>query len=484
MAVASAPEYGGYDYKFSGRVPERFMCNNICTKVLREPHLTVCCGQHFCDSCLKNWFKKQGKKSCPHCREDKDFNHFLNKALKREIDELKIHCTHHKDGCQWIGELGNLQTHLDSESGCGYVEVECTNKCRVAHEVRKFQRKGLQDHLANECTRRRYKCEYCGHEAMYKDITGKGYRRTHYSHYNTCYKYPLDCPNKCGEKPIQRKDMYAHRNKCLKEPVKCPFKVEGCKTRVVRKDFDNHMSTQMLQHLLLMKTKHDMDMQEMKTKHDKDMKKRESELTRTMRGISMNVDSLLQTCTEDQKLPLQSIRAIIDKSHHLDNEYDSLTIEIPDLSQYKRSRKVWRSPPFYFREGYKMCLAVYPNGIGKGEGTHVSLYLGLMKGEFDDELEWPIRCDSEYYYEELEVKVMPKQPQQKANGSTWFRVAGLNRVHDDQVVQSSESRFPCSDTFLKHGTRDEQKMVRGALAKVRMHITCMEDEPYSSDDDD
>ena len=52
MAVASTPGYGGYDYEFVRQVPERFMCINICTKVLREPHLTVCCGQHFCGSCL------------------------------------------------------------------------------------------------------------------------------------------------------------------------------------------------------------------------------------------------------------------------------------------------------------------------------------------------------------------------------------------------------------------------------------------------
>ena len=444
MAVANAPEYGGYDYKFSGQVPERFMCN-ICTKVLREPHLTVCCGQHFCESCLNHWFQKQGKKSCPHCREN-SLTHVPNKALKREINGLKIHCTHHNEGCQWIGELGNLQTHLDKV--CGYVEVECPNKCKLNDQVRKFKRKALQDHLDNECTRRRYKCEYCGHEDMYKDITGKGYRQTYHRHYDECDMYPLDCPNRCGKKQIQRKDMSTHRDKCPEEPVKCLFKVEGCKTRVVRKDFDNHMSTQMLHHMLLLR---------------KECCLLKAESDSLKKAISTNMPSLLKTSTV-----------------RLKGDGDSLTIEIPDLSQYKRSREVWRSPPFYIKEGYKMCLAVYPNGIGKGEGTHVSLSLVLMKGEFDDQLEWPIRCDSGNHYVELKVTVMSKQPQQKAyiygQRHEWFRVNGLRRVHDVQVVQSSSGfLYNRGDTFLKHGTRDEQEMVRGALAEVYMHFPPEED---------
>ena len=129
MAVANIPDqaqYGGYNFTFTKPVPERFYCN-ICTKVLHNAQLTFCCGQHFCESCLKHWFTKQ-KTTCPHCREE-NFNHVLNKALKREIDDLEIRCTKQGLGCQWVGELSSLQTHLDSDKGCRYVEVQCSNKC-------------------------------------------------------------------------------------------------------------------------------------------------------------------------------------------------------------------------------------------------------------------------------------------------------------------------------------------------------------------
>ena len=38
-----------------------------------------------------------------------------------------------------------------------------------------------------------------------------------------------------------------------------------------------------------------------------------------------------------------------------------------------------------------MCLHIYPNSNGDGEGTHVSLYACLMSGEYDDVLEWPFQ---------------------------------------------------------------------------------------------
>ena len=38
-----------------------------------------------------------------------------------------------------------------------------------------------------------------------------------------------------------------------------------------------------------------------------------------------------------------------------------------------------------------MYLDIYPNGNGDGKNTHVSLYVCLMSGEYDDALEWPFQ---------------------------------------------------------------------------------------------
>ena len=39
--------------------------------------------------------------------------------------------------------------------------------------------------------------------------------------------------------------------------------------------------------------------------------------------------------------------------------------------------------------GYKMRLRIYLNGDVTVKGTHMSVYFQLMKGEFDDCMEWP-----------------------------------------------------------------------------------------------
>ena len=46
------------------------------------------------------------------------------------------------------------------------------------------------------------------------------------------------------------------------------------------------------------------------------------------------------------------------------------------------------SSPFY-RYGYKCKLNSNPNGYGDGENTHLSIFIIVMKGEYDATLTWP-----------------------------------------------------------------------------------------------
>ena len=65
-------------------------------------------------------------------------------------------------------------------------------------------------------------------------------------------------------------------------------------------------------------------------------------------------------------------------------------IVMDEFRKYKREGGEWHSPPFYTHlGGYKMCLGVYANGHREAKGTHVSVYVCLMRGEFDDYLKWP-----------------------------------------------------------------------------------------------
>ena len=68
------------------------------------------------------------------------------------------------------------------------------------------------------------------------------------------------------------------------------------------------------------------------------------------------------------------------------------TFIMTNFSHHKDSGKRWYSPPFYSHiGGYKMCLRVDANGLGRGSGTHVAVFNYLMRGEYDDDLLWPFR---------------------------------------------------------------------------------------------
>ena len=62
------------------------------------------------------------------------------------------------------------------------------------------------------------------------------------------------------------------------------------------------------------------------------------------------------------------------------------------FQEMKRSGEEWYGPPFYTHSrGYKMRLSVDADGSNDGEGTHVSVFAILMRGEFDDSLKWPFQ---------------------------------------------------------------------------------------------
>ena len=246
--MASGVQYGGYEHDFVCEVTDRFICK-ICTRVLREPQLAVCCGQRFCESCLNK------KSSCPNhdCHaEGEGFNHVIDKGLRSEINQLKIKCNNSSKGCDWTGELGQLTGHQESETeGCGFAVVVCPNKCLSV-----LLRKDLDKHVKSECHLRQYQCEHCGHKDTYKNITGECGIPQHVVHkeyhYEVCPEFPLACPNiKCGTNNVKRKDMDGHRSECPQEPVECPFAEAGCKSELRRHQLDSHVASNQQRHLLL-----------------------------------------------------------------------------------------------------------------------------------------------------------------------------------------------------------------------------------------
>ena len=56
-------------------------------------------------------------------------------------------------------------------------------------------------------------------------------------------------------------------------------------------------------------------------------------------------------------------------------------------------KKSFYSPEHFYTDvhGYKMCIRVFPNGDGTGSGSHLSVFIVVMKGEYDELLKWPFQ---------------------------------------------------------------------------------------------
>ena len=121
---------GGFDCEFVTTPPKSLECP-VCLLTVREPHVISCCGNQFCRPCIQQI--QNDKKPCPLCNQP-NFTTFLHKGVMREVNSLMVHCPQKKLGCNWKGELGQLQQHLNpgvksQYKGCGYVMVDCVYKC-------------------------------------------------------------------------------------------------------------------------------------------------------------------------------------------------------------------------------------------------------------------------------------------------------------------------------------------------------------------
>ena len=240
----------------------------VCLLIIREPHQVTCCGKKFCGSCLQQL--KDTNIPCPTCNAS-GFSDFPDKALKQTLTSFRVRCSHQKDGCEWTGELGQLDAHLNEDPQPG------------------------------------------------KELQG-----------------------------------------CVMATISCNFHHVGCTVKLPRKDMSEHLREDLITHMSLLAASHAQLMKENQYLKDKIQQ--------------------LRFESTPERLPCTSI------------PLSPSILTLTNFQHRKKQKKGWFSPPVYtHHHGYKICLAVVPDGQGIGKGTHVSVYINFMKGEFDDSLKWPFR---------------------------------------------------------------------------------------------
>ena len=347
---------GGYDCEFVEKPPKIVQSEcPVCLQILREPYQADCCGYAFCRVCIEQ--VKASNKPCPCCKAE-TFDKFEDKRLKRMLYEFKVYCTNKQHGCQWQGELRQLDNHLNCDppqekqlEGCRFTRV----KCLYCSEL--VQRSSIQIHQSEQCSRRPFSCEYCkDFESTYEDVTT--------NHWPVCGYYPVQCTNRC-ETTIERQLLKSHiSNDCPLTAIDCDFSHVGCKVKLPRKDMVFHVTQYVIKHVSLHAQAYKLMVNQL------------DQLTEENKQLKQQVDKLTQD------LKLQQICTPICPA----------TFTMTDFEEHKTNDRKWVSPSFYTHpKGYKMRVGIVANGSKRYEGTHTSVGIILMKGEFDDELKWPFQ---------------------------------------------------------------------------------------------
>lgn len=327
-----------YDCEFVEAPPKEFECT-ICLNVLKEPHLNNCCGQHFCQQCIQRIIDDQ--KPCPLCNST-DFIVMLDKKTERKILGLQVKCRKHKKGCEWEGELRNLEQHCGA---CTYVEVDCPNSCGEL-----VQRRLLPSHLEEKCPKRHFNCAYCGHKSTHEDITT--------AHWPVCNQYPVACPNICGKEDIPRCEVEQHKSdECPLEKVKCKYDYVGCEATLPRKEMDTHTETGTKGHLQLM------ERYAAKIKCEKELADNQVEILRQMVEVFQR-----ELISASQALSLK-------------NNCTKYTVTVCD--GYPRTTLFY---PLY-RPGYRMQLFIWT-----GVGEQMAVTIAVVGGRDDVCYTWPLKA--------------------------------------------------------------------------------------------
>ena len=344
VTMATAPTKG-YDCEFISEVPSQCKCPE-CKCVLRDPHRVSCCDEEYCKVCIMRVLRDN--KPCPGCGNNSDISISVSRRTKRFIDQLKCRCSNQRDGCEWKGELQDLDNHLNENptnenqlNGCDFTKI----RCQFCQEM--LPRNEMGEHQENICKNRPFDCQYCDHHDTYERVIA--------DHLPECPQQPVECPQGCGMSP-QCQYLTAHKaNDCPMTMLKC--KIQGCEERRQRKDMPAHNEEYSAQHVQLLSQKvRELEEEQRQSKEEAQQRKREQ---------------------DERHLPI--------------------TLTMRNFEQLLAAKDRWMSRLLYTQErGYAIFLSIYVAGYGiAGLTGDISVYVNITRGEYDEELQWPCRLSIE-----------------------------------------------------------------------------------------
>ncbi|XP_041068302.1 TNF receptor-associated factor 2-like [Carcharodon carcharias] len=385
---------------------------SACRFLLIKPKQTEC-GHRYCTACLENLFKTQNEADCYVCQQKVLRSKvYHDRAAENDAYATKIQCTAYREGCDWTGTLRNyLRTH---RAQCDFHVVPCSNVTFGCEAI--GPRKKMAAHETQECEWRMELCPQCETFCIHKLLE---------DHITSCAKQKEDCPA-CGQANLTKMDLEKHRNPqhgtCPDVQVSCPFKEIGCLEKLRRRDLDEHLRAAQQTHLLqMLSLASGLRGRELAAGGETETETAGTQgrpaaaaaaktdgLERSVRGLRQELDecgqaieALQQKCRHYERviLGLQGEQEVPGGRPSLaaGSTGGVLVWKVTQFASRLLAAKSERRLSFYSPAfashpfGYQLCCRMYPNGDGSGKGTHVSLFLAVVRGEYDGVLPWPFK---------------------------------------------------------------------------------------------
>ena len=316
--------------------------------------------------------------------------------LRQKLLESEVYCSNKDSGCVWVGELGKLDEHLNLNpppdkylEGCYHIEIHCPH----CPEIVELFRKDMIVH---------WNKLHCSIESVASD--------------KVATQEDAKIKEELSADIIKKQDETKEQLKFeLQETFKSKFdKFERRQAEIEKQLQDMELKEiqkkiNMHKHFILKKGQDsEKQTKELDERHKRELEERllDFEKSLELQSLHKQIEMLqeeLRMQTEKLKELSQQLLENKDSQLHVDKQKVSapsvsqpigpVILEMPDYyERHRKSGDEWYSSAFYTHaQGYKMCLSVCANGHGNGQGTHISVYLYLMKGEFDAHLKWPFQ---------------------------------------------------------------------------------------------
>ena len=153
---------------------------------------------------------------------------------------------------------------------------------------------------------------------------------------------------------------------------------------------------------------------------------------------------------------------------HSEENCNSFTWKITSYGEALRKAKSGeeiRLKSFTFYScGYKCKLVLLPNGNGEGKNTHLSLFLVIMKGEYDAMLTWP-------FHKKVTMMLIDQQKKAKdrENIALSFITTGFPEFYEKPVNDKNDATG--SGQFVSHEKLQERRYIVDDTIFIQIRIT-------------